>query len=69
MLVGHAVHTCTLMQRFASFPCSPQVVIAVSQVMWCRDLTECLTDEEDVLTAVKDAEQRCFKVQCIGVTM
>ncbi len=39
-----------------------QVVIAVSQVMWCRDLTDCLTDDEDVLSAIKGAEQRCFQV-------
>ena len=30
--------------------------------MWCRDLTECLTSEGDVLEAVEGAEQRCFQV-------
>ncbi len=44
-----------------------QVVIAVSQVMWCRDLTNCLTDDEDVLSAIKGAEQRCFQVTVLHV--
>ena len=40
-----------------------QVVLTVSQIMWCRDLTECLTTEDgDVLEAVQQAEQRCFQV-------
>ncbi len=45
-----------------------QVVIAVSQVMWCRDLTNCLTDDEDVLSAIKGAEQRCFQVTVLHVS-
>ncbi|XP_065178852.1 dynein axonemal heavy chain 6-like [Sycon ciliatum] len=42
---------------------SSQVVLTVSQIMWCRDLTECLMaeDHEDVLKNVKEAEQRCFQ--------
>ncbi len=40
-----------------------QVVISVSQIMWCRDLTECLTGEDgSVVEAVKGAEERCFQV-------
>lgn len=42
--------------------CCLQVVLTVSQIMWCRDLTECLTSEEDVEAAVAEAEQRCFQV-------
>lgn len=39
-----------------------QVIISVSQIMWCRDLTTCLSaDEEDVVEAVKGAEGRCFQ--------
>lgn len=42
------------------------MVIAVSQIMFCRDLTECLSTAEDsVLDAVKEAEQRCFQVSVI----
>ena len=37
-----------------------QVVLAVSQIMWCRDLTEALQREEDVLQAVKECEEMCF---------
>ena len=40
-----------------------QVVLTVSQIMWCRDLTECLTTTEgSVVEEVKQAEQRCFQV-------
>ena len=38
-----------------------QVVLAVSQLMWCKDLTTCLTSD-DVMEQVKQAEQRCFQV-------
>jgi dynein heavy chain len=39
-----------------------QVVLTVSQIMWCQDLTECLTcDEDKVLEAVQGAEERCFQ--------
>ena len=41
-----------------------QVVLTVSQIMWCRDLTECLTATEgSVLEEVKEAEQRCIQVR------
>lgn len=36
----------------------------MSQIMWCKDLTECLTSSE-VQEAVKGAEQRCFAVRNI----
>ncbi len=40
-----------------------QLVISVSQIMWCRDLTECLTSgDEHIAAAVKGAEERCFQV-------
>ena len=40
-----------------------QVVLTVSQIMWNRDLTECLVGEGTVLQRVKEAEQRCFQVR------
>ena len=36
-----------------------QVVLAVSQIMWCRDLTEALQGG-NVLDDVKACEERCF---------
>ncbi|XP_058967936.2 dynein axonemal heavy chain 6 [Pocillopora verrucosa] len=36
-----------------------QVVLTVSQTMWCRDITECLVTEGDRLEAMKEAEQMC----------
>ncbi len=40
-----------------------QVVIAVSQIMFCRDMTGCLSATQgNILDAVKNAEQRCFQV-------
>lgn len=38
-----------------------QVVLSVSQLMWCKDLTTCLTSD-DIMEQVKQAEQRCFQV-------
>ena len=38
-----------------------QIVLAVSQLMWCKDLTTCLTSD-DIIEQVKQAEQRCFQV-------
>ena len=38
-----------------------QVILTVAQIMWCRDLTECFTLEDDVLGEVKGAEERCFQ--------
>ena len=38
----------------------------MSEIMWCRDLTQCLTTTDGpVIEAVKGAEDRCFEVQCI----
>lgn len=45
-----------------------QVVLAVSQLMWCKDLTTCLTSD-DVMEQVKQAEQRCFQVTDIFLEM
>ena len=43
-----------------------QVVLTVSQIKWCCDLTECLSKEEDeVLEAVQGAENRCFQVRAL----
>ena len=46
-----------------------QIVVAVSQIMFCRDLTECLNaDEGNILEAIRDAEKTCFEVehtQCV----
>ena len=40
-----------------------QVVLTVSQIMWCCDLTQCLTATEgSVAEEVKQAEQRCIQV-------
>lgn len=36
-----------------------QVVLTVSQTMWCRDITECLVTEGDRLEAMREAEQMC----------
>lgn len=45
-----------------------QVVLTVSQIMWCCDLTECLTTTEgSVVEEVKQAEQRCFQVSTCTV--
>lgn len=45
-----------------------QVVLTVSQIMWCCDLTECLTTTEgSVVEEVKQAEQRCFQVSACTV--
>ena len=39
------------------------MVLTVSQIMWCRDLTNCLTrDDGQILEAVQEADQRCFQV-------
>lgn len=38
-------------------------MIAVSQIMFCRDLTDCLDTTDNVLDAVKEAEERCFQVR------
>ena len=41
----------------------PQIVLTVSQTMWCRDITECLLTEGDRLEAMKNAEQMCVTVR------
>jgi len=49
-----------------------QIVLTVSQTMWCRDITECLISEGDRLQAMKGAEQICVQVidlLCIGVSI
>lgn len=33
----------------------------ISQTMWCRDLTECLTSDGDRLAAMRGAEEQSFK--------
>ncbi len=41
-----------------------QVVIAVSQIMLCRDITTCLSSEDgDIQTAIRGAEKKCFDVR------
>ncbi|KAJ7377613.1 Dynein heavy chain 6, axonemal [Desmophyllum pertusum] len=37
-----------------------QIVLTVSQTMWCKDITECLVTEGDRLEAMKGAEQMCI---------
>ena len=41
---------------------SYQIVLTISQTMWCRDITNCLATEGDVLEAMKDAEEKSFQV-------
>ena len=36
-----------------------QVVLTVSQIMWCLDLTQSLMSE-NIIEAVKESEQKCF---------
>ena len=40
-----------------------QIVLTVSQTMWCRDITECLLTDGDRLEAMKNAEQICVTVR------
>ena len=43
--------------------CFPlQIILMISQTMWCRNITECLTTEGDRLEAMKGAEQSSFQV-------
>ena len=43
---------------------SLQVILTVSQIMWCRDLTECLEKEEgNHLEALEDFEKVNFEVR------
>ncbi|KAH3860157.1 hypothetical protein DPMN_023048 [Dreissena polymorpha] len=38
-----------------------QVVLTVSQLIWCRDVTEILEGDSDRLEGMRDFEQKCFK--------
>lgn len=38
-----------------------QVVLTVSQMMWCRDVTEVLEDHGDRLQGMREFEQKCFR--------
>ena len=39
-------------------------MIAVSQIMFCRDMTEYLNPEDgDIQTAIRGAEKKCFEVR------
>ena len=38
-----------------------QVALTVSQIMWCRDVTEILESNEDRLQGMKDFEQKSFR--------
>ncbi len=40
---------------------SSQVVLTVSQMMWCRDITEILTSDEDRQEGMRGFEQKSFK--------
>ena len=39
-----------------------QVVLTVSQTMWCRDMTKCLLSDGDRLAELKEAEEISVKV-------
>ena len=41
---------------------SSQVVLTISQLQWCRDLTEILDGDFDRLEAMRDFEQKSFSV-------
>ncbi|XP_054557772.1 dynein axonemal heavy chain 6 isoform X4 [Talpa occidentalis] len=38
-----------------------QVILTISQIMWCRDLTECLERDSDCLEALEDFEKVNFE--------
>lgn len=40
-----------------------QVILTVSQITWCRDLTECLETDEDRLEALEAFEKVNFEVR------
>ena len=44
-----------------------QVVLTVSQTMWCRELTKCLTSDGDRLEELKGAEQTSVRVSLINL--
>lgn len=39
-----------------------QIVLMISQTMWCRDITECLTSDGDRLEGMKVQEKKSFEV-------
>lgn len=41
-----------------------QVVLTISQIMWCRDLTECLESDGNRLEALEAFEKLNFEVRC-----
>lgn len=46
-----------------------QVILTISQIMWCRDLTECLEREDgDHLEALEAFEKVNFEVRLRRVT-
>lgn len=48
-----------------SFLMSSQVVLTISQLQWCRDVTEVLEGDFDRLEAMKEFEQKSFSVSLI----
>ena len=40
-----------------------QIVLTVSQMMWCRDITEVLEAETNRLEGMKEFELKCFDVR------
>ena len=37
-----------------------QVILTVSQTMWCQEVTACLTTDDDRIEAIKAFEQKSF---------
>ena len=48
---------------------SLKVVLTVSQLIWCRDVTEILEGDFDRLEGMKEFEQKCFKVCYLFLTL
>lgn len=45
---------------------SMQVILTISQIMWCRDLTECLEKEDgNHVEALEEFEKVNFEVSCL----
>lgn len=42
---------------------SMQVILTISQIMWCRDLTECLEEDGNHLEALEAFEKVNFEVR------
>ena len=49
-------------QKICYFSILFQVILTVSQTMWCRCVTEILTMQGDRSAALKVFEEMCFKV-------